>query len=59
MLIISGVDNSTTPFRAMWGNSGVFFCKWKVREVLIYRQSVLSHDKSLSIWSLFSADFQC
>lgn len=37
MLIISGVDNSTTPFRAMWGDFGDFFCKWQARETVIYR----------------------
>lgn len=31
MLIISGVDNSTTPFRVMWGDTGDFSVngRWK------------------------------
>lgn len=45
MLIISGVDNSTTPFRLMWGDTGDFFCKWAVEETMIYRRFVLSLDK--------------
>ena len=49
MLIISGVDNSTTPSGLMWGDTGDFFCKLAVEETVIYRRFVLSRDKSLSI----------